>query len=328
MDGFSIEPGQLTTRAEMQRVFGGGEREGIVPSATTPNILIYIDHDSGEEYGYEDGWLDEEDDLGPVFEYTGRGRNGHQTFLGQAGARNKAILRHVDDGRSLRLFIAAGKIPDSDTKRQRYLGEFELDARQPYTIREANDPLGNRRRIIVFRMRPQGNVQHTQEDAIPPAETTKVQQVSANVTANAIAEPGGNKSVSSRRSAQPSTVAEHRKAQLLDAYLDFLKRKQHDVFAHQIKIAGTTSTLKTDLYDESEHVLYSIKGASSREEVRMAVGQLKDYRRHIKPDRPHLAVLLPEKPHEDLQDLLRVEEISLVYQDSDVFVGYPIDLRS
>ncbi|MFD8213048.1 hypothetical protein ACFV2U_04785 [Streptomyces sp. NPDC059697] len=325
MNDSSIKPGQLTTRAKMQKLFGGGDREGIVPSTTTPNILIYIDHESGKEYGYQDGWLEEEDDQGPVFEYTGRGRYGDQTFLGQAGSRNNAILQHVDDGRKLRLFIAAGKVPGSksDAKLQRYLGEFELDTKQPYTIREADDPAGKRRRIIVFRMRPKGNVQHIPADAIEPAEKTRAQRVSAAITASSIAEPPKKRARESRRSAQPSTIADLRKSRLLDEYIRHLEEQQHEIGAFQIKIAGTTITLKTDLYDATDRVLYSVKGASSRDEIRMAIGQLKDYVRHIEPANPKLAVLLPEKPHRDLHDLLHREGISVIYQDEKNYILFP-----
>ncbi|MFJ8936345.1 hypothetical protein ACIRL0_11580 [Streptomyces sp. NPDC102365] len=317
-----IEPGQLTTRAKMKKLFGGGDQEGIILSKSTPNILIYTDHASGKEYGYEDGWLEEEDSQGPIFEYTGKGRTGHQTFEGLAGSRNKAILRHVDDGKALRLFMAAGKDPRSGSseKQQRYLGEFELDAKQPYTIREADDHDGNRRLIIVFRLRPGSRVQHIPEDAITPAPTTQVQQVSAAVTASSMVEPPGKRAPESRRSAQPSTIAEHRKMQLLGDYHRHLVEQRHNIFAYQIKIAGTRSTLKTDLYDATDHVLYCVKGESSRDEIRMAIGQLKDYVRHIDPANPKLAVLLPENPHEDLQDLLSKEGIGLVYQDGDGYL--------
>ncbi|NSL43617.1 hypothetical protein [Streptomyces sp. 8P21H-1] len=308
----------------MKERFGGGVQEGIIISKTTPNILIYTDHASGKEYGYEDGWLEEEDDRGPIFEYTGKGRVGHQTFEGVAGSRNKAILRHVDEGKALLLFMAAGKDPHSKSsaKLQRYLGEFEVDPKQPYTIREADDPDGNRRLIIVFRLRPKGNVQHIPEDAITPAATTQVEQVSAAVTASSMIEPPGKGASESRRSAQPSSIAEHRKAQLLNAYLKFLQERQHKVFAYQIKIAGTRSTLKTDLYDATKHVLYCVKGESSREEIRMAIGQLKDYVRHINPANPKLAILLPSKPHEDLQDLLSRENIDLVHQDGSNYLTH------
>ncbi|MBC9731292.1 hypothetical protein [Streptomyces sp. TRM68367] len=322
----SIEPGQLTTRAEMQKFFGGGDREGIVPSTTTPNILIYVDHDSGGKYGYENGWLDEEDELGPVFEYTGRGAVDDQTFLGTAGSRNKAILEHAETGRSLRLFMAVGKIPGakSGAKQQRYIGEFKLDSKQPYTIREANDQKGNRRRIIVFRMRPKGAYQRIAADVITPAEKTDAQRVSATVVASKMVEPKRKRVAESRRAAQPSLIADQRQSELREKYLEELTKRQHDVFAYQIKIADTTRILKTDLYDATEHQLYSVRGDSSREEVRVAIGQLKDYVRHIRPRNAKLAVLLPERPQDDLLDLLHTEGIDLVYQDGAGYTGLRI----
>ncbi|MEV2215407.1 hypothetical protein AB0H86_28925 [Streptomyces sp. NPDC050997] len=322
MDISSIRPGLLTTRAAMKELFGGGTQGGIIPSETTPNILIYMDHDSGKKYGYEDGWLEEEDELGPVFEYTGQGTRGEQTFLGQNGSRNAAVLYHEDAGRSLHVFMAAGRVPNSNSaaKQQRYIGEFELDGKQPYTVREANDEKGDRRRIIVFRLRPRGDFERLAEDIITRAVKTDTHRVSANVAESRMlepkmVEPKKKRVLESRRAAQPSLIADLRQSDLRAKYIKELTEREHDVFAYQIKIAGTTRILKTDLYDAAAHELYSVRGESSREEVRTAIGQLKDYVRHIKPPNPKLSVLLPEKPLDDLLDLLHTEGIDLVYQD-------------
>lgn len=322
----------MTTRAEMQELFGGGTQEGIIPSTTTPNILIYVDHDSGKKFGYEDGWLrEEEDELGPVFEYTGQGTRGDQTFLGRNGSRNAAVLHHVAAERSLHVFMTIGKVPGSRSgaKRQRYIGEFELDTKQPYTVREALDEKDKRRRIIVFRLRPTGEYERLEKDAIKRAETTNAHWVSVDVAAGKLPEPDTdgpklvapkrNRSSESRRAAQPSLIAEHRQAVLRDQYIEYLEKQGHGVRAYQIKIAGASKVLTTDLYDSTEHELYSVRGESSREEVRRAVGQLKDEVRHIDP-RPKLSVLLPKRPQDDLVDLLRVEGINLIHQDGAEFV--------
>ncbi|MFF3819938.1 hypothetical protein ACFYYD_25665 [Streptomyces bluensis] len=305
----------------MKKVFGGGTQEGIIPSKTTPNILIYVDHDSGKKYGYEDGWLEEEDELGPVFEYTGQGTLGEQTFLGLKGSGNAAVLYHADAGRTLRVFMAEGKVPGSKSaaKQQRYIGEFELDSKQPYTVREANDEEGVRRPIIVFRLRPAGAYERLAKDAIKPAEETNAHPVAANVAASRMiepkmVEPKRKQASESRRAAQPSLIADLRQSDLREQYLKELVEQQHRVIAYQIKIAGTTTILKTDLYDATVHELYSVRGESSREEVRTAIGQLKDYVRHIRPRNPKLSVLLPEKPQEDLLNFLHTEGIDLVYQ--------------
>ncbi|MFD5011802.1 hypothetical protein [Streptomyces chartreusis] len=323
MDLASIRPGLLTTREEMKAVFGGGTQGGIIPSDSTRNILIYVDHESGKKYGYEDGWLEEEDELGPVFEYTGQGIRGDQTFLGRNGSRNAAVLYHKEAGKSLRVFMAMGRVPGSKSaaKQQRYVGEFTLDAEQPYTVREAGDEENQRRSIIVFRMRPLGDYERLAKDVITPADQTDAHRVSANVVTGRMIEPRmvkpkKRRASESRRAAQPSSIADLRQSDLRDQYLDELKKQQHEIFAYQIKIAGTTTILKTDLYDATEHELYSVRGESSREEVRTAVGQLKDYVRHIRPRNPKLSVLLPEKPQEDLFNFLHTEGIDLIYQDA------------
>ncbi|MFC0036803.1 hypothetical protein [Actinomadura rayongensis] len=328
-----LTPGTITTRAEMMERFGGGPQGGIVPSATTPNVLIYSDPASGEQSGYFDGWLAEEDESGGrIFEYTGHGEE-DQTFEGTKGSGNRAILHHVNDKRALLVFKAAGKARDyphlgvartSGTKAQRYVGKFQLDPKQPYVVRQAPNRHNVMRRVIVFRMRPVEDLPLNAADVIPPADTTKSIPVPASVTTSAMVEPETNNHTSSARSAVPKTKAERREAKLTAAFQSFLEKQQHDVKRFQIKVKGLSSTLLTDLYDVTAHVLFEAKGTSSRKDIRMAVGQLMDYRRHVHPIDPKLAVLLPDEPHEDLRDLLESVGIALVYRDGDRFIGWPI----
>jgi 5-methylcytosine-specific restriction protein A len=317
-----VKPGLITTRAVMMKVFGGGPMGGIVPSKTTPNVLIYSDPTAGEQYGYIDGWLPTDDERGPIFEYTGHG-DSDQTFVGRHGTGNRAILRHVDDGRALRVFKAVGKVPGSDTKRQRYIGAFELDADQPYTVRQKPNIKGEMRRVIVFRLRPKGPHERLAGDTIPAAEETVAIPVPADVTTSALVEPEINKKTRSTRSAAPKTQAERREAKLSDDFQEFMSAQGHPMKRFQLRIKGTASTLLTDLYDTVAHVLYELKGSSTREAVRMAIGQLFDYRRHVDPQNPAVAVLLPEEPHDDLKDLLDSAGVILVYWDGTTFIGVP-----
>ncbi|MEU2231867.1 hypothetical protein [Streptomyces vietnamensis] len=318
-------PGEITTRAAMQEVFGGGPQGGIITSRTSNNVLIYNDHDAGAPFGYKDGWLDEEDERGRIFEYTGAGTEGDQTFIGRKGVGNRAILQHAEDGNALRLFMADGKVPGSGAKRQRYIGEFELDEEEPYVVRQALDVHHVMRKVIVFRLRPvRDNVQYSEDDAIPPAEETVVVRLPADVTTASMVEPEARKTASAPRSAVPQTLIERRESALSEDFEAFLKeRRRREVMRFEIRPQGSASTLKTDLYDATAHVLYECKGNSSRDAIRMAIGQLLDYRRHITPADPRLAVLLPEQPQQDLCALLEAEGIALVYRDGDTFTGVP-----
>ena len=318
-----MKPGQVTTRAELKEIFGGGTQGGICPSRTTPNVLIFTDPSVGEPLGYHDGWLAEEDEHGPIFEYTGHGP-GDQTFEERHGFGNRAILHHVDDGRALRLFKAVGKVPGSDTKLHRYLGRFELDPIQPYVVRQARNGTGLSRRVIVFRLRPvDDEFERLDEDVVPPASETKAVTVPATVTTSALVEPETTKKTKSSRSAAPETVAERREARLSEDFQAYMRARGRTLMRFQITVKGSTSTLLTDLYDDQAHVLYELKGAGTREAVRMAIGQLFDYRRHIRPADPKLAILLPEEPHEDLRALVDSVGIALVYQSKGTFVGVP-----
>src|ERR1044072_5443117 len=103
-----INPGDVRTRAEIRAAFGGSPQGGICPSEGKYSVNLYSDPDVGEQTGYYDGWLAEEDELGPVFEYTGAGKSGNQTFEGVAGSGNRAILRHAEQKRVLRVFTRVG----------------------------------------------------------------------------------------------------------------------------------------------------------------------------------------------------------------------------
>ncbi|MFJ9519469.1 hypothetical protein ACIRPK_14540 [Kitasatospora sp. NPDC101801] len=324
-----IKPGDVHTRAEIRAVLGGSSQGGICPAIVQKNVLLFSDHTVGVKYGYHDGWLTEEDELGPVYEYTGAGANGDQTFGGQFGKGNTAVLRHVEQERTLHLFVAEGKAVGSDAKLHRYVGAFELDVAQPYVVRQSAGLDFRQRRAIVFRLRPlTGYVQRVSKDEVPPAAVTKAIRVPASTTASKLVEPERNRRSSSVRSAVPATVAERREASLSDGLEAYLRARLHEVNRCQITIAGKSSTLLTDLYDTTADVLYEAKGSSGREAVRMALGQLLDYSRFVhapEPRIPQRAVLLPEPPEQDLQDLLAEHSISIVYpgEQEGTFIGVP-----
>jgi hypothetical protein len=72
----------------------------------------------------------------------------------------------------------------------------------------------------------------------------------------------------------------------------------------------------SDIYDATRNNLLEAKGTVTREAIRMAIGQLADYRRFIDP-RPSCAVLLPERPRPDLETLLSTESVAMVWPIED-----------
>lgn len=325
-------PGDVTTRDEMIKVFGGGQGQGIQPCTKTPSVLLYSDPEKGKKSGYYDGWLPEEDEKGLVFEYTGHGE-GDQTFAGREGVGNKAILNHKVNERSLHLFVADGLARDyahlsvprtSNVKAQRYIGEFELDSDVPYEVRVQPNKDGVLRRVIVFRLRPVNAASPREKDRIPPATETEVVAVPAGATSSVLVEPEVSRKPTSLRGPIPETSTKRREAKLSAEFQAFLEEHGHQVKRFQIRIQGESSVFLTDLYDVNDRVLYEIKSSNSRENVRMAIGQLKDYSRHVEPANPRLAVVLPQEPNDDLKDLLSSVDISVVWKDGASFRGWPV----
>jgi 5-methylcytosine-specific restriction protein A len=211
--------------------------------------------------------------------------------------------------------------------RHRYVGRFKLDIEQPVDVRWRRNEKGVERRVIVFRLRPSGPYEKLVEDYIPPSPETQAILIPAEATTSSLVDPEKNKKKSGSRSAISQTEFQRREAELEAHFRQFMKDQGRELKRFEINIKGLTSPMLTDLYDPTAHVLYELKGNSERNAVRMAIGQLMDYRRHIDPPNPALAVRLPEEPNEDLKALLDTLGIALVYREGAVFVGVP-GLRS
>ncbi|MFD8811304.1 hypothetical protein ACFV23_07405 [Streptomyces sp. NPDC059627] len=362
-DGAAIKPGDVVTRAEISKVYGNSGQGGICASIEKRSVNLFSDPSVGEKLGYYDGWLAEDDDLGPVFEYTGAGKSGNQTFEGVVGAGNRAVLQHAIQQRTLRVFVQVGKKPHSGAKTHEYLGEFTLDQLEPYVWRRAPSESGPDRDVIVFRLRPDSdsNMGRSPKNVIPVAEETTVELVNIPVTAallqsdpttsgalstpkqrrknlktqkkllNAATQgtfvlPEAFNTKMSLRSASAAFIAVRREAELTRQYITHLRSLGHSVGAFQIKVKGLSSTLRTDLYDATEHRLYEVKGANAREDVRMALGQLLDYSRYVRTDQnpsaPKRTILLPAQPDADMYDLCKIYAVEIMYRTEDGGFSY------
>ena len=139
MPEWTLNPGDTIERVQLHAEFGGRTQGEIGPSSKSPNVFVFTDPASGEQYGYIDSWRAD-----GCFHYTGEGQRGDQ----QMKSGNRAILDHQNEGRALRLFSGArGTV--------RYEGEFVLDAEQPWYTTDAPEIIPQHTRsVIVFRMRP------------------------------------------------------------------------------------------------------------------------------------------------------------------------------
>lgn len=116
-----------------------------------------------------------------------------------------------------------------------------------------------------------------------------------------------------------STKRALRKEQgLVRAYAGFL-RAQGDAVCRHRTLTADGDAVVSDLFNETRAHLVEAKAQPTRSDIRMAIGQLADYRRFAPPG-SRKAVLLDEKPTADLQDLLRGQGIAAIWRDGEGFV--------
>lgn len=323
-------PGEIVTRGDARAVWGTSIQGGIVRSLDSKVVLAFSDPKRGEQLGYYDGWVVDEDGEW-VFEYTGAGPTGNQKM--ERG--NKQIRDHEINGDTLHAFKAV------DAKREgeqcyRYLGEFSLDPVEPFIEREEHDAAGDTRIVIMFRMRPLGPPVVDDSSLLPVAEETTVSkwappggltaenQEQASPVSSRRIKVEQNTRLRSTRKATTEVEVKRLEAELCKRFEDFLESKGHEVCRYEIRVEGERGVMRTDTCDETHLILYEAKGKATRASVREAIAQLADYKRNIEPKRKRCAVLLPSRPNDDLVDLIESQDLALVYEQDGGFIGWPV----
>ena len=97
--------------------------------------------------------------------------------------------------------------------------------------------------------------------------------------------------------------ATRREQSLVLSFKTYLQNLGHVVKRHRYPLFKSGPALVCDLVDETDLVVYEAKGDVRRSSVRMAIGQLLDYRR-FEPVSIRLAVLLPRQPTTDIIKLI------------------------
>lgn len=112
--------------------------------------------------------------------------------------------------------------------------------------------------------------------------------------------------------------AERREQALVRSLDEFLRARGHDVCRLKIVPLGESRPIFCDVLDRTAKMLVEAKGTVTRIAIRMAIGQLMDYRTF--PDEElALAVLVPERPRNDLLDLLKCSNIQAIWPEDGGF---------
>ncbi|SHG58536.1 hypothetical protein [Streptoalloteichus hindustanus] len=283
-----LTPGERLPRREVHARYGGRQQGGIGPSSRTNVVLFFTNPAIGQQHGYYDGW-----DTNGLFHYVGEGQRGDQ----QLTQGNKAILNHAVDGRTLEGFLANGPTVT-------YLGEFELVEHYFTDAHETGDPT-TLRQVVVFKLRPLTRVPVALPNlpfsptSQPRVETVPVEE---HHTERSFVSPDR----------EPYEL-ERRESALVTRYKQHLLREGHTVSRLRVVPPGESQPLYSDLWVETTRELIEAKSTVTREQLRMAVGQLLDYGRFA--DAKTHAILVPSRPRPDLLAYVHSAGIRVIYQD-------------
>ncbi|MBB5933966.1 restriction endonuclease [Streptomyces zagrosensis] len=287
---WTLKPGEKMARRDLHTTYGGRTQGGIGPSAKSPHVFVFTDPVAGEKHGYYDDWMPD-----GLFHYSGEGQYGDQRMI----SGNASILNHQAEGRALRVFQGARGIVT-------YLGEFVVDQDDPWYEADAPETNGGPlRKVIVFRLKP--------VDAAPQSPGTRLGRL-LDSKPNLVDELPLERNESEKTFVNPNREpyqAERKEARLVADLADHLKGKGHRPHRHRLLPPGESRPLFTDLYVPELGLLIEAKGSVTRENIRMALGQLADYGRFV--EHTTRAILLPSRPRQDLLSLAESQGCAVVW---------------
>lgn len=291
---FDLSPGAHILRKELHDRWGGRRQGGISPSSMTPNIFIFWEPAIGETHGYYDEFRAD-----GAFYYTGAGQFGDQKLKDA----NRVLLNHSADGRRVHLFRGAGGEVE-------YVTELVIDSNDPYYETEAPETGdGPLRRVFVFKFTPL------------TAPSTSSRSKLDGVLQSEVDEVAIENRWTEKYFVSPSAVeyeAERREQELVLRLEAYLRSQGRDAMRLKIVPEGERRPMFCDVYDKTGGILIEAKGTVARDALRMAIGQLMDYRRFSRKDTA-LAVLVPERPRPDLLALLESVDVGVIWPENGVF---------
>ena len=113
----------------------------------------------------------------------------------------------------------------------------------------------------------------------------------------------------------------------LDKIINRKKEKLSDLIRHTVQIHfPKRKILFTDGYESESKTLVEAKVTNQRDErdkIRMAIGQLFDYRKLLEEENVkvnNLAILIPTCPSKDLLELLKDLKIKIIFKEGNKFI--------
>ena len=210
---------------------------------------------------------------------------------------NILIQEHETQQRSIELFVRLAKT-------FRYEGTFRLVDNYEADAPELEH--GSLRTVLVFRLEP--------IDALEP-ETRSVRPAIPTQLAVERLQSYSHESETDLQFSRGKLPAAVRRASgLVQTYGSFLRRQGAQPVPLRTQPPGEVGPMIADLYEPDENLLVVAKGSTSREAIRLGIGQLLDNRRFTEPP-ARLALLLPHPPRPDLLALLHSVDVTAIVPD-------------
>jgi hypothetical protein len=126
-----------------------------------------------------------------------------------------------------------------------------------------------------------------------------------------------------KRKANRETMVNRDESSLVRRYCNFLKGKDAEItiVRNKIRPKDSSAYLYSDIWIEDRHHLIEAKSATDRELIRYAIGQLIDYGRYLKKENISIqgrGILLPERPNEDLMELIEEAKLACIWEDNSI----------
>ncbi|NRG41332.1 hypothetical protein HRK28_10415 [Rathayibacter sp. VKM Ac-2835] len=297
---FDLQVGREILRRSLLIALGGTWQSGIAPSQELPEIFVFTNPKQGARFGYD---IYEGPQADGSYSYTGHGASGPQVFEDS----NKALLNANEDGKTIRFFTVKGV-------RVRYMGAFK-NGSPSFEMKRIPGEDEKMRDGIIFKLEPRKD---RDEDILIDVQ---------------------NGSARSATGLKPWVTPDHSDvviprselAQVEDRVMTRVEFELQVAFAKWLLLKAmppsslplqTGSTrLHPDFFVPATGWIVEAKRSSSRENVRMAIGQVLDYAHLARlEDRTVVpVVLLPDDPAEDLQRLLASLGILLIVRRAEIF---------
>jgi hypothetical protein len=296
-----LSPGGAIKRKDLHKYLGGSGQGGINPSNKSSAIFIFTDPKEGAKHGYNDGWNK------GIFEYFGQGLKGNMEMK----SGNKSLLNHKQDKRRVFLFNGhRGEIT--------YENEFSVDENQAYFWTTSIDDDGKKRDSIVFRLKP--IKKYSIKNSIP----SKTDIVSKTIAKEIPLEKSSGKQSSKTVTYISQGIKDKKEARLVEEYNLYRKgKKLEDLKRHSLQPPLFKTNFFTDGFEAESKTLIEAKKSHKRENIRMAIGQLLDYRKLLEEDNVkvnNLAILVPSCPSKDLLELLKDLKIKIIFKKDNIFI--------